>query len=152
MSENEMTKSLIDSEKSNPDKNKIHILIVDDDTFIHELIPSYLNSPNLVFHHSYSGHEDFKILNRYGIEVIFTDLVLPKTDGIALTRSIKSNLKFSTIYIVGMTGYPGSREEEKCLSNGMNGFIRKPFDHEVLSKVFQSFLDYKASLDNAMKE
>ncbi len=59
---------------------------------------------------------------------------MPEMDGYEATLQIRNKLPnpVCNVPIIAMTAHVMSGEEEKCLRTGMNGYISKPFDPELL--------------------
>ncbi|MGL1933649.1 MAG: response regulator [Fibrobacterales bacterium] len=73
-------------------------------------------------------------------DLILMDLQLPKMDGLTAARLVKEDPEMGHIKIVALTALAMKGDKEKILSQGMDGYISKPFFRkEFLSKV-RSFL------------
>lgn len=67
-------------------------------------------------------------------DLVLMDVQMPEMDGYAATQYIRSNLPIekSGIPIIAMTAHAIVGEAEKCISIGMNDYISKPFNRNVL--------------------
>jgi len=125
-------------------KNKIKVLIVEDD-----LLNSYLISKILEMQDRFeyliasNGNEAIKLMVSNNFDIILMDLNVPDMNGIDITRIIrKANIK---IPIIAMTGDVREKVIAGCHNAGMNGFISKPFAvTELISKI-DNYLDYVKS-------
>ncbi|MCX6180806.1 MAG: ATP-binding protein [Bacteroidetes bacterium] len=66
-------------------------------------------------------------------DLILMDIQMPEMDGHTATKIIRNELKLNTP-ILAMTAHASVKEKETCLANGMNDFISKPFDEQILYK------------------
>ena len=74
-------------------------------------------------------------------DIIFMDLGLPDMDGIELTKLIRqSNWKAKDLPIVAITGNEATTAKEKSFAAGMNGFLSKPVDKELMRTILESLL------------
>jgi len=73
-----------------------------------------------------------KLFGNMDYDVILMDLQMPVMDGYEATRIIRSNAKFTTIPIIAITADAIKGIEEDAISSGMNYYITKPIDSEVL--------------------
>ena len=67
-------------------------------------------------------------------DIILMDIQMPEMDGNEVTKYIRENLKppKSNVPIIAMTAHATADEERRCLSNGMNDYLSKPFEFSVL--------------------
>jgi len=74
-------------------------------------------------------------------DVVLMDMQMPVMDGLEATRAIrKLSPKLSGIPIIALTANAIKEETEKCYVAGMNDFVTKPFDTELLLKKIASFV------------
>ncbi|GEM_PF-515140 len=84
---------------------------------------------------------DFAINGKHAIEkiketdydIILMDLQMPEMDGYETTKFIREFMgSKSNIPIIALSAHANSSEKEKCLNIGMNDFVSKPIEEEVL--------------------
>lgn len=77
------------------------------------------------------GLEKFKNAN---FEIILMDVQMPEMDGYTATQHIRKDFPSpqNKIPILAMTAFAAEGESVKCLNAGMNDYISKPFDQNVL--------------------
>ncbi|MCP3874319.1 MAG: response regulator [Desulfobacteraceae bacterium] len=76
-------------------------------------------------------------------DLILMDCQMPVMDGLEATqqiRQIENDIKSSQVPIIAMTGNAFKTDREKCLEAGMNDFIAKPVEPDILSKKISSNL------------
>ena len=81
-----------------------------------------------------------KVLNNY-YDIILMDIQMPEMDGNEVTKYIREKLPNdkSQVPIIAMTAHATADEEKNCLRNGMNDYLSKPFDFNVLlEKLFDN--------------
>ncbi|MDT0602031.1 ATP-binding protein [Thalassotalea castellviae] len=77
---------------------------------------------------------------------ILMDCQMPTLDGYETTKRIRSGEcggLYKKIPIIAMTANAMTGDREKCLATGMNDFISKPIEREVMSKVLKSWISEK---------
>ena len=119
----------------------LRILVVDDEECILDIFKSYFESaPDYTLLTASDGLEAFEIIKSDQINCCFTDLAMPRLDGLELARRIYQY--DSTIPVVVMTGYPSLDIAIETLKNGVVDFITKPFNMEqilpTISKVISA--------------
>ena len=72
------------------------------------------------------------VIARTPPDLIFMDLALPDMDGLALTRTLKSQTGTKGIRIIAVTAFAMKGDEEKALAAGCDGYLTKPIDTRKL--------------------
>ncbi len=119
----------------------LNILVVDDEECILDVFKRYFESEtNHKLFTANDGFEAFEIIRSESINCCFTDLAMPRLDGLELARKIYQY--DNTIPVVVMTGYPSMDIAIETLKNGVVDFITKPFQMEqilpTISKVINA--------------
>jgi CheY-like chemotaxis protein len=65
-------------------------------------------------------------------DLILMDMQMPEMDGLEATRQIRQRFPDSSIPIIAMTAHALDEERERCMAAGMNDFITKPVDPQLL--------------------
>ena len=125
------------------DKEKKTILIVDDESVIRDLCRRVLHDYNIV--EAGDGVEALGIFLRGGIDVVLTDVMMPRLDGIELLKKLKE--REPTVVVIIMTGYADKELILKALKADADDFITKPLNLLQL----KSAID-KALVKKALKE
>ncbi len=71
------------------EKDKKHILVVDDDDRIRELIKQYLNDNNFIVSTAINSEEAKKKIEKFVFDFIILDVMMPGQNGFELTKEIK---------------------------------------------------------------
>jgi len=116
------------SETINP-----HILVVDDDPQIRELLEEYLTENQLRVSVVSSGRQMAKILADDAIDLVVLDLRLAGEDGMAIARTLREQ---SAIPIVMLTGVRDEADRVMGLELGADDYLTKPFSpRELLARI-----------------
>lgn len=99
------------------------VLIVDDNRDVLEAIRRILAAPGLVTYSAISGQEASDILDRVDIDVVVTDLAMPK-NGYTLLRHVREH--HTDVEVIVTSGYDVDQANE-AKGLGAFGFISKPF-------------------------
>jgi CheY-like chemotaxis protein len=76
--------------------------------------------------------------------VILMDVQLPGMDGLALTRSIKSDPRTRDVRILAVTAAAMAGDDVRALAAGCDGYISKPIDTRLLAALVQDLLERRA--------
>jgi signal transduction histidine kinase/ActR/RegA family two-component response regulator len=103
----------------------IHLLVVEDNAMNQSLLRHLLSGWQLSFDMVDSGAKALEALTRQSYTLVLMDIQMPEMDGYTTVRMIRQQLRLD-LPIVAMTAHALAGEREKCLSQGMNGYIAKP--------------------------
>jgi DNA-binding response OmpR family regulator len=110
-----------------------HILIVDDDPDIRELVSEYLAGHDMRVSSAESGAAMFACFDREAIDLVLLDLKLPGEDGMRLARELRER---ATVPIVLLTGRNEEADRVMGLELGADDYVTKPFSpRELLARV-----------------
>lgn len=116
------------------------ILIVDDSESIREVVHFALSNANYDVKVSIDGEDALKYLDGEPINLIITDLNMPKKNGIELIKSVRGNeaYKFTPILVLTTESHNNKKLEAKAA--GATGWIVKPFVTEKLLSIVQKVI------------
>jgi CheY-like chemotaxis protein len=114
------------------------ILIVDDNPNMSVLLSDILEIFDFEGAHAADGNEALEILRHGKYELVFTDLRMPKMDGIDLLKAIK--LEHPELPVVVVTGYSVAETRDEVLAEKADGFLSKPFKVNDIQTLLTSLL------------
>ena len=109
--------------------NKNHILVVDDDDRIRNLLKDYLTDNNYIISTAENADQAKSKLEYFKFDIIILDVMMPGQDGYDLTKEIKKKIKV-TIILLTATGEVENRI--KGLELGADDYLGKPFEPKEL--------------------
>jgi two-component system OmpR family response regulator len=116
-------------------ENPDHILIVDDDRGIRELLAAYLEKNGLRASLAADGSEMRAVLEQGAPDLIVLDLMLPGEDGLVLCRELCAG-KFSTVPVLMLTARSEETDRIIGLEMGADDYLVKPFAvRELLARI-----------------
>ena len=111
------------------DKIKYHILVVDDDDRIRELVKEYLNDNGFVVSTGNNAEEAKIKLDYFKFDLIVLDVMMPGQNGFELTKEIKKN---SNVPIILLTAKGEVENRIQGLELGADDYLGKPFEPKEL--------------------
>ena len=124
--------------------NKAHILIVDDDNRIRDLLKEYLKENNYIVSTSENA-ENAKIkLAHLKFDIIVLDVMMPGQNGYELTKEIKRNLK---VPIILLTAKGEVENRIKGLELGADDYLGKPFEPKELLLRIKNIINKNKKID-----
>ncbi|OJX74770.1 response regulator [Magnetospirillum sp. 64-120] len=111
-----------------------HILVVDDDHEIRDLLARFLDKHGLRVTAARDGVEMMKALENPGIDLVVLDLMMPGEDGLSLTRRLRA--QGGTVPIVMLTAMGEDTDRIVGLEVGADDYLPKPFNpRELLARI-----------------
>ncbi|MBC7359028.1 MAG: response regulator [Desulfacinum sp.] len=111
------------------------VLVAEDNPINQQVVRELLSSMGAVVEIAGDGREAVEKVRSDPYDVVLMDLQMPVLDGLEATRILREKLSPRELPIVALTAHAGSGFREKCLEQGMNAFITKPFNPEELFEV-----------------
>ena len=111
------------------ENNKLHILIVDDDDRIRNLLKDFLSDNHYIVSSAENASQAKERLAYIKFDIIILDVMMPGQDGYDLTKEIKK--KFN-IPIILLTAKGEVENRIKGLELGADDYIGKPFEPKEL--------------------
>lgn len=104
------------------------ILVVDDEREVRDVIGALLDRSGYAVFYANNGAEALSVVDKYSIDMIVLDLLMPVMDGIATIRRLKSDIMSARIPVLALTGDPGAALREEAMAAGADTYIVKPLD------------------------
>lgn len=118
-----------------------HILIVDDEAEIADLIELYLKNENYTVFKFYSAADALACIDTTELDLAILDVMLPGTDGFSICRHIREK---HTYPVIMLTAKDGETDKIMGLSLGADDYITKPFRPlEMVARVKAQLRRYK---------
>ena len=112
------------------------ILVVEDETAIHELVKYNLQKEGYTVLSAYDGAAGAETARDQKPDLILLDLMLPKMDGIEVCRMLKSNTRTAGIPIIMVTAKSEEADKVLGLEIGADDYLAKPFGvRELLARI-----------------
>ena len=118
---------------------KERILVVDDSPQTLEVLQRNLASEGYRVFTASSVSEAIRVLETTAVELVITDLKMPKVSGIDLVRHVRENHKDTEVMTI--TGYPSIEGAVKAIKTGAEEYLTKPFTDEELFAAVRRTLD-----------
>ena len=106
------------------------ILIVDDEKNYPLILSAVLQEEGFETLTANSGQEALEVLTHSDVDLVLTDMKMPKMDGIELLQNIKT--KDAELPVIMMTAYGTVEKAVEAMQKGAYSYILKPFDNEQL--------------------
>lgn len=108
-------------------QSPFHILLVEDEPVIRELVSSMLSDGSVDVVCAADGVEGLKLAKSRAFQLILMDVVLPQMDGVTVCRILKSDPATSRVPLYMLTAKAKKADMESATAAGADGYIQKPF-------------------------
>jgi two-component system OmpR family response regulator len=112
-----------------------HVLIVDDDREIRQMVADYLQKNGLRATTAADGREMRALLDTNAFDLIVLDLMMPGEDGLSLARNLRAG-KHKAIPVIMLTARDDATDRIIGLEMGADDYVTKPFSsRELLARI-----------------
>ena len=111
------------------DNSKIHILIVDDDDKIRDLLKQYLKNNNFFISTAINASDAEEKLKIVKFDLAIIDIMMPGKDGLQLTKEIRDKIDLP---IILLTAKGEAEDRVRGLELGAEDYLPKPFEPKEL--------------------
>ena len=126
------------------ENNKNHILIVDDDDRIRNLLKDYLSENNYIVSTAENSIQAKERLLYLKFDIIILDVMMPGQNGYELTKEIKKQFK---VPIILLTAKGEVENRIKGLELGADDYISKPFEPKELLLRIKNIINKSTKID-----
>jgi CheY-like chemotaxis protein len=117
------------------------VLLVDDVYMFIEIQKEFLQDSQVDILTAKDGQEALNVIkNGRRPDVVFMDLHMPKMDGAACCRAIKTDPNLARVNVVMITAMGKVEDKQNCISAGCDDFLTKPLDRNIYLETARRFI------------
>jgi len=116
------------------------ILAVDDSASMRQMVSFTLKGAGHEVVEASNGEEALELAKSNGVDLVLTDVNMPKMDGISLIRELRALENYKFIPILTLTTESGTEKKMDGKKVGATGWIVKPFSPDQLLKTINKVL------------
>ena len=112
-----------------------HLLIVDDSPTMRRVIRKTVTLSGVVLSECWEagdGQEALEILRRHPIDLILTDINMPRMNGLEMLKEMQKEERWRKIPVVLITSQDNNEHFREASAWGVKGYLQKPFYPETL--------------------
>lgn len=120
-------------------KHKPHILVVDDNTTIRNLVTTILGGQNMDVAAVSDGDEALAYIDTRRPDAVLLDLSMPRLDGLEVLRQIRGHPTLNDLCVVVLTAVANTPRYKEVHAFRPDGYLEKPFRiNDLIDEVNQA--------------
>ena len=127
------------------------VLVVEDNPDIQTYLSSELGKEYVVYQ-EFNGQKGLKSANVHSPDIIISDIMMPKLNGIEFCKQLKKDVHTSSIPVILLTAKSSDQSQIEGFETGADAYISKPFSVDVLKAQVNSILENRARLQNKLAQ
>ena len=139
-------------ENGGEQKERFTLLMVDDSPDMCRFVHDYFRGEYTVITASNGEVALERLEENDNVDLVVSDVNMPKMDGLELCKRIKTDLRWSHIPVILLTGRRGDQVEVEGLRLGADDYITKPFNVEMLRLRVKKFIEKRESRQRQFRE
>jgi two-component system, chemotaxis family, chemotaxis protein CheY len=114
------------------------VLTIDDSRTMRDMLRLALSGAGFTVVQAVDGQDGLKVLPQQPVDVIITDINMPKLDGYGVIRAVRGDPAYNDTPILVLSTEAEQGSKDIANEAGANGWIVKPFDPEGLIKLINT--------------
>ena len=139
-------------DKTTANTHNPKILVVDDDPAVHKLLATYFKRSNFVMESCEDSRNAISHILSFQPDLVLIDLMMPNLDGISATKRIRNLNLSSYLPVIMLTAKADNRDIIAALDAGVDDYITKPFEFDVLMARIKNMLRLKKLQERLMEK
>ncbi|KAB1443233.1 response regulator [Pseudodesulfovibrio senegalensis] len=115
-------------------EHDVLIIVVEDNSVNRQVLQEILEGIGVRVHVAEHGRQavDMVLLGDDVYDAVIMDVQMPIMDGLSATRAIRERFSAAELPIVALTAHAMVEDRQKCLDAGMNDYVTKPLNVDIL--------------------
>jgi two-component system chemotaxis response regulator CheY len=125
------------------------VLVVDDSAAIRKILTRVLRQTGMAIQTIYEagdGEEALAVMAQHRIDLVLSDINMPKMDGLQLLASLKASPQWQRTPVVMITTEGGETKVAEAVRLGAAGYVRKPFTADQIKEKLVGILEQAVTL------
>lgn len=127
-----------EAEQSDPGRVPV-ILVVDDSVTVRKVTSRLLERHGLEVLTAKDGVEALEVMQNQLPDVVLLDIEMPRMDGFEVASHMRHDSRLNAVPVIMITSRTGDKHREHAMSLGVNEYMGKPFQEDVLIRHLEHF-------------
>ncbi len=129
-----------------------NILLAEDNPFNQQVAAELLEEAGATVALANNGREALVLLFKERFDLVLMDVQMPEMDGYEATRKIRATPRLDGQKVIAMTANAMAEDRERCLASGMDDFITKPIDPDLMVLLLAKWLPERSGITRDEKQ
>lgn len=116
------------------------VLVAEDNLLNRHVLLQLLAEFEVVAEFAENGRQAIEMAGQKPYDAVLMDVQMPEMDGIEATRRLREQPEFAQLPIIALTANVMEDERNRCLAAGMNDFLDKPVEPDILQQALQHWI------------
>ncbi|MEY2473331.1 MAG: hypothetical protein QOK28_2660 [Actinomycetota bacterium] len=139
-----VAESMLSTASARSSKHGGHVLVVEDNAVNRKVAVGMLEQLGYTCEVALDGVEAIAAFGRGSFDAVLMDCQMPRMDGYDATCAIRALESDAHTPIVAMTASAMAADRDRCLAVGMDDYLSKPINRDLLAKVLRDCMEGKA--------
>ena len=104
------------------------VMVVDDSGAIRKFVMFALRAQGFNVLTAQDGMDALEKLAHHSVDLVVTDLNMPKLDGFSLVRAVRNHRDYALLPVIILSSLSDDADVDRGLELGANAYLKKPFD------------------------
>ena len=134
-----------------PSDNRPSVLLIEDNFEFRIFMKESLEEQYTVYE-AEDGIEGYNMVNKIIPDLIISDVMMPRMDGLEMCRKLKTDIRTSHIPFIILTARTADEDKIKGLEIGADDYITKPFNMDLLLLRIQNLMEKRSKIHNHFRK
>ena len=117
------------------------IMVVDDSVTVRKVTTRFLERQGFDVITAKDGVDALRVLQDRIPDLMLLDIEMPRMDGFEVAKNVRSTSRWSELPIIMITSRTGEKHREHAYSLGVNNYLGKPYQEDILLSAINELLD-----------
>ncbi len=119
------------------------IMVVDDSVTVRKVTTRFLSREGFEVITAKDGVDALRLLQEGVPDLMLLDIEMPRMDGFEVAKTVRSTQRWENLPIIMITSRTGDKHREHAISLGVNNYLGKPYQEDILLEAIGEILDKK---------
>ncbi len=136
--------SVIDVESEQEEARVKQVMVVDDSVTVRKVTSRFLEREGFDVITAKDGVDAIRLLQEGLPDLMLLDIEMPRMDGFEVAKTVRSTKRWESLPIIMITSRTGDKHREHAESLGVNNYLGKPYQEDILLDAIGEILDHKS--------